>query len=72
MKRNNKGFTLVEFVFVVLTCVIIIGGVFGWVNNIVELTRCDFKAPYKTEVIRIVGIIPPVGAIVGWMELEDK
>lgn len=36
--------------------------------NIYKLTQCDFEAPYKAEVIRVVGIIPPVGAIFGYMD----
>lgn len=47
---------------------IVVGGGTGWVMNIYKLTQCDFEAPYKAEVIRVVGIIPPVGAIVGYMD----
>ena len=42
---------------------------FGWTKNIIKLTECDFKAPYKAEVVHTVGIIPPVGAITGWLDL---
>jgi galactitol-specific phosphotransferase system IIC component len=52
---------------------VIILPVYGWVNNIVELTKCDFEAPYKAEVIRVIGItIPPVGCVTGLMSIDDK
>jgi len=41
----------------------------GWVKNLIKLSDCDFKAPYKAEIIHAVGIIPPVGAVTGWMNL---
>ena len=49
--------------------VIIIVGLTGWVKNIIKLSNCDFEAPYKAEVIHAIGIIPPVGAITGWLDL---
>ncbi len=51
--------------FVIIVAVI---GV-GWVKNIIKLTDCDFEAPYKCEIIHAVGIIPPVGAVTGWLDL---
>lgn len=42
----------------------------GWVLNVYKLaTVCDFQTPYKCEVIRAVGILPPIGAIVGYIDL---
>ena len=43
----------------------------GWVKNIILLSECDFEAPYKAEVIRTVGIIPVVGMVTGWIEIDD-
>jgi hypothetical protein len=44
----------------------------GWVVNIVKLCKCDFAAPYKSEVVRVIGVfVPPVGMVTGWMELKD-
>jgi hypothetical protein len=43
----------------------------GWVKNIVKLTQCDFETPYKAEVIHAVGVLPPVGAITGWLDLGE-
>jgi hypothetical protein len=51
--------------------IIVLGGI-GWVKNIIDLTKCDFKAPYKAEVVRVVGLLPMVGAITGWITIEDK
>ena len=39
----------------------------GWVKNVIKLTDCDFEAPYKAEIIHGLGVIPPIGAITGWM-----
>jgi len=43
----------------------------GWVKNLIKLSECDFESPYKAEVIRTVGILPPVGMVVGWIDIED-
>jgi len=51
----------------------IIGGVlFGYFSNIYKLTKCNFKAPYKAEVLRGVGIfVAPMGVIAGYCEIKD-
>ena len=59
-----------ELAVVALVVVVIIGT--GWVKNIVKLSDCDFASPYKTEVIRVIGILPPVGAVVGWMDIGEE
>ncbi len=59
-----KTVMLVQLIFVLA-----IGS--GWVLNIYKLvTVCDFEAPYKCEGIRAAGLIPPVGMIVGWMDID--
>ena len=52
---------------------VVIGAVVitGYVKNIVKLSNCDFKAPYKAEVIHAIGIVPPVGCITGWLSIDD-
>lgn len=57
------------FVFCVLLFVF---GTVGYVRNIVLLTRLDFKAPYKAEVVRSIGLFPVVGAITGWVTIKDN
>ena len=58
---------LVRNLIVLWIVVVIVVGV-GWVKNIVKLVECDFEPSYKAEVIHIIGIIPPVGMITGWMD----
>ena len=48
-----------------LVILLIIGT--GWVKNIIKLSDCDFEPSYKAEIIHLVGLIPPVGMITGWM-----
>lgn len=51
--------------------VIVIGG-FGWISNMVQLCYCDFKTPYKAEVLRAIGIfVAPMGAVEGFMKIND-
>jgi hypothetical protein len=51
--------------------ILVIVFVTGWVKNIIKLSECDFEAPYKAEVIYAVGLFPLVGAITGWIDIED-
>jgi hypothetical protein len=44
----------------------------GWVKNIIKLSDCDFQSPYKAEVIHVVGLIPPVGMVTGWLNIDDN
>ena len=48
-----------------LVLLLIIGT--GWVKNIIKLSDCDFEPSYKAEVIHLVGLIPPIGMVTGWM-----
>ena len=60
----NKGY------IIILIWLIII---FGWGRNIYKLAQCNFSAPYKTEVIRSVGVIIfPIGGIVGYMNIGEE
>ena len=72
MKLNQKGFSLLELIIVSIIVCIVLPAATGWGMNIHKLTQCDFKHPYKTEVVRVIGIIPPVGAIVGWMGVGEE
>ena len=57
--------------FAIFTLVIgIVCGV-GWVKNLIKLSELNFEPPYKAEVIHTVGLIPPVGAVTGWLTIED-
>jgi hypothetical protein len=44
----------------------------GWGMNIYKFCKLDFKEPYKAEIVRGIGIpTGPVGAIMGFMTIED-
>ncbi len=68
---NQRGFALIELMIGVYFFIIVVIGV-GWVKNIIKLTKCDFEAPYKAEIIHGVGVFPPIGAITGWLNIEDN
>lgn len=71
--KNTKGFTLLELLIILVVGAILVLGIgFGWVRNIVKLSNLDFEPPYKTEVIRIVGLVPPVGMVTGWMTIGEE
>ena len=53
-----------------MVVVILLGGI-GWCKNLYKLATSDFASPYKREVMHLAGIIPPVGAIMGWLNFED-
>lgn len=63
--KKKKGFAGIGLIALVVALLVAV----GWVKNIIKLANCDFEAPYKAEVIHAVGIIPPVGAITGWLDL---
>jgi hypothetical protein len=50
-----------------IAIILIIGT--GWVKNIIKLSECDFESPYKAEVVHVVGLIPPVGMVTGWLNV---
>lgn len=52
--------------------VVVIIAVIGWVKNIIKLAEADFESPYKTEVIRTISIVPPIGAFTGWMDIGEE
>lgn len=64
---------LKSVIIITISLAIMILLIFGWVNNIVKLTKCDFSPSYKAEVIRTVGIfVAPAGMIMGYIDIEDK
>ncbi len=44
----------------------------GWGINLYKFVKCDFETPYKTEIIRSIGIVTPIGAIIGWMDIGEE
>lgn len=57
-----------KIIFALQISIVLVVGT-GWVKNIIKLTECDFEPSYKAEVIHIVGLFPPVGAVTGWLDL---
>jgi len=43
----------------------------GWIMNLIRLINCDFDAPYKAEVIYVIGTFTPTCIVTGWIDLED-
>lgn len=69
MYKDYFGITLLLLFFMALFC----GMFYGYVNNVVLLVNCDFKAPYKAEALRIIGVlVPPIGAIEGFVTINDN
>lgn len=71
MKKDDKALALALTPFAILLIVGVLC-LTGWVKNIVKLAHCDFKAPYKAEVVHAVGLLPPVGVITGWINIDDE
>ena len=45
----------------------------GWFMNIVAFAGSDFEKPYKSEVIRGIGIpVAPMGGVIGFMTIGDE
>lgn len=65
--KKQLGYSLVEAFVLILILLVAT----GWCMNLYKLVKTDFEAPYKAEAIRLVGLVPPVGAIVGWIDIED-
>ena len=66
-KKGNVGIVLLVYTAII---VFMVG---GWGGNLIKLCRCDFQAPYKTEVIRTLGVfVPPVGMVAGWMTIGEE
>lgn len=62
--------TAVSAIIVWIGIIIIFG--IGWILNIINFVKLDFKEPYKAEIIRGVGIpIVPIGGILGYLTIED-
>jgi hypothetical protein len=56
---------------IIYILIILLAGI-GYVKNIINLTKLDFETPYKAEIFRTVGLIPPMGAIIGYINIKDN
>jgi len=41
-----------------------------WIGNAIKLVSCDFKEPYKGEIIHTIGLFGPAACITVWS--DDK
>lgn len=57
--------------FAILPVAIVLAIGTGWVKNLIKLSELNFESPYKAEIIHAAGLIPPVGAVTGWLTIED-
>ena len=64
--ENLKGALLQWF----LVAIFIIAGL-GWCLNFVKFVKLDFRAPYKAEIIRGIGVFSPIGSIIGYIHIND-
>ena len=67
--NNMKEKITITFLMLVVVLPILTG--IGWVRNLVKFVKLDFQEPYKAEIIRGISITP-IGAITGWIKIEDK
>lgn len=64
MKRA-RGFAVIDLLLMVLIAVVGIGGVGGWVWNIVKIVHANFVDGML--IARCIGVIvAPLGAVLGW------
>jgi len=56
-----------RFICMLVFCALL----FGWISNVYQYTKLDFKSPYKAEAIRTIGLIPPIGAVIGYIKIND-
>lgn len=56
----------------IIYVVFIIAFITGEVMCIYKAIKCDWKPIGKAEVIYTVSAFTGIGAVVGWMDIEDK
>lgn len=62
--KTQSGFTAVEFLVVVL----LIGGIGGWIANIVKLAGMGFDSFSGMLVLRAIGVfVAPLGSVLGFI-----
>lgn len=66
---SRKG--QIALVFACVWLFVLIVGAGTWLSNAWQLVQCDFKAPYKCEIVHGVGLIPPVHFITAWIGGEE-
>jgi prepilin-type N-terminal cleavage/methylation domain-containing protein len=68
--KSKSGFTLIEIMIVVVIFGVILG-IVPYGMNIYKFCTSDFDAPYKREIVHGIGLVPPLGCVTGWINVED-
>jgi len=72
MDSNDKA-ALVAVGGAILAIFLVIFCIASYTANIVKFVKADFKEPYKTEVIRGIGIaFGPLGVMTGFMDIGEE
>lgn len=70
---SSTGESVGIFGAIALVIALAVLPVIGYVTNIVKLCQCDFKTPYKAELVRGVGVVVPVvGMVTGYLTIKDR
>lgn len=59
------GFFISWLLFVLL----VVG---SWFVNLTKLVDCDFKSPYRCEVIHGVGLVPIIAVFTAWVDTNEQ
>ncbi len=55
-------------VFELLTVMLVVGGVIGWIWNIVKIVQSGFDVITGMFIARCIGVfVAPLGAVLGWI-----
>ena len=66
--KSQRGFTLIEVSIAIFIVPLVIGGIWGWVWNIVKIVGSDFGTITGLLVIRVIGVfLAPLGAVLGFL-----
>jgi len=56
---------------IALYILIIIIFITAYIMNLYKLLQLDFKAPFKAEAIRVIGIFTPISIVTGFMDIKE-
>lgn len=55
----------------VITFIIWLLLIIGYVKCVIKFVQCDFELSYKAEAIYGIGLCTGLGSIVGWLDIPD-
>lgn len=62
-----------DLIMETLLRLILILAIIGCVKDVIHFVECNFKTPYKAEALYGIGImIPPVGAVIGYINIKNN